>query len=261
MTIARGTPVKTATTIAKRHALPAARGRQLGLTLMEAMISLALSLVVTMGMVMLMANSLGTATRIIHASQLTDELRNAMSMMTRDVRRANYTANAIFCYGNSDCGEPGGIAEQTGDIVIANSGTCFTFTLDRGFNGNAADDAVGGFRRMEIDGVGIIEMWTGASGTAPNCGSAAGAAGWLPLTDANVVNVTEFTVNDDDSFTSPVVEGGGVTFDNRQRQVKITLQGQLVLEESLVSVGALADTVVERRLEDTIYVRNDYIVL
>ena len=49
-----------------------------------------------------MANSLGTATRVIHMSQLTDELRNAMSMMTRDVRRANYSANGIFCYGNSN---------------------------------------------------------------------------------------------------------------------------------------------------------------
>jgi len=227
---------------------------------MEAMISLALSLVVTMGMVMLMANSLGTATRIIHASQLTDELRNAMSMMTRDVRRANYTANAIFCYGNSDCGESGGIAEQTGDIVIANAGTCFTFTLDRGFNGNAADDAVGGFRRVVTNGVGIIEMWTGAGGTAPNCMSAAGAAGWLPLTDANVVNITGFAVNNNGSFASEVAEATG-TFENRQRQIKISLQGQLVLEEKLVTSGALADTVVERRLEDTIYVRNDYIAL
>lgn len=224
------------------------------------MISLALSLVVTMGMVMLMANSLGTATRIIHASQLTDELRNAMSMMTRDVRRANYTANAIFCYGNSDCGESGGIAEQTGDIVIANAGTCFTFTLDRGFNGNAADDAVGGFRRVVTNGVGIIEMWTGAGGTAPNCMSAAGAAGWLPLTDANVVNITGFAVNNNGSFASEVAEATG-TFENRQRQIKISLQGQLVLEEKLVTSGALADTVVERRLEDTIYVRNDYIAL
>lgn len=230
------------------------------MTLMEAMVSLALSLIVTMGMVMLMANSLGTATRIIHSSQLTDELRNAMSMMTRDVRRANYSANAIFCYGNSDCGASGGIAEQAGDIVIANGGACFTFTLDRGFNGNAADDAVGGFRRVTPNGVGVIEMYTGAGGSTPNCAAGAGTGDWIPLTDANVVNVTEFTVSDDESFTTEIAEATG-TFDNRQRQISITLQGQLVLEEGLVTVGGLADTIVERRLEDTIYVRNDYIDL
>ena len=82
------------------------------------MISLALSLIVTSAMVVLMANSMGTSTRIIQMSQLTDELRNAMSMMTRDVRRANYSANSIFCYGHSQCGFAGGNALQTGDIVI-----------------------------------------------------------------------------------------------------------------------------------------------
>ncbi|MGH8035335.1 MAG: prepilin-type N-terminal cleavage/methylation domain-containing protein, partial [Lysobacterales bacterium] len=39
--------------------------KQAGFTLMEAMISIALSLVVTSAMVVLMANSMGTATRII----------------------------------------------------------------------------------------------------------------------------------------------------------------------------------------------------
>jgi type II secretory pathway pseudopilin PulG len=73
---------------------PARRGhygarRQAGATLLEAMISLALSLVVTTAMVTLMGNSMGSATRIIEMSQLTDELRNAMSMMSRDVRRAS----------------------------------------------------------------------------------------------------------------------------------------------------------------------------
>ena len=86
--------------------------KQTGVTLIETMISLALSLVVTSAMVVLMANSLGTATRIIQMSQMTDELRNAMSMMTRDVRRANYSSNSAYCYANSECGDPGGMAEQ-----------------------------------------------------------------------------------------------------------------------------------------------------
>ncbi len=172
------------------------RKRQAGVTLIETMISLALSLVVTSAMVVLMANSLGTATRVIHMSQLTDELRNAMSMMTRDVRRANYSANSIFCYGYSKCGFAGGNALQTGDIQIANGGSCFTYTLDRGFNGDATDDAVGGFRRVLVDEVGVIEMWTGGAGTTPNCGAAPGAANWIALTDPDTVDIGAFNVND-----------------------------------------------------------------
>jgi len=241
--------------------------RQAGFTLIEAMISLALSLIVTSAMVALMANSLGTSTRVIHMSQLTDELRNAMSMMTRDVRRANYSANSIFCYGYSKCGYAGGNALQTGDIQIGGvieadfSGSCFSFTLDRSFDGDATNDAVGAFRRVPVNGVGVIEMWTGVAGaTPPNCADAPEATNWIQLTDPATVNITVFNVSDAGSITKEVSESKTVTFDSRQREIKIILEGQLVLEEDMVSAGTLAATMVRRQLEDTIYVRNDFVL-
>lgn len=238
---------------------------QAGVTLIEAMISLSLSLIVTSAMVVLMANSLGTSTRIIQMSQLTDELRNAMSMMTRDVRRANYSANSIFCYGNSECGDPGGLAEQAGDIQIS-GGSCFTFTLDRGFNGDATDDAVGGFRLMPhpfkistetAQGVGVIQMWTGIAGTTPgpDCeDDDYDRVEWVDLTDPDTVNITEFTVDDAGSVTKEVLPGEPTAYTNRQRQIQIFLEGNLVLEEDRGNV------VVSRRLQDIIYVRNDFIL-
>jgi len=241
--------------------------RQAGLTLIEAMISLALSLIVTSAMVALMANSLGTSTRVIHMSQLTDEMRNAMSMMTRDVRRANYSANSIFCYGYSKCGLNADTtygALQIGDIDIASVGgnTCLTFTLDRDFSGRViyAEDPAAGFRLRNDAGSGVawIEMYTGNA--QPNCSAADGADGWIELTDPGTVNITEFTVDDAGSFTKEVPESKTVTFDSRQREIKIILEGQLVVEEDMVSAGTLADTIVSRRLEDTIYVRNDFIL-
>jgi hypothetical protein len=241
--------------------------RQAGVTLIEAMISLALSLLVTSAMVALMANSLGTSTRVIHMSQLTDEMRNAMSMMTRDVRRANYSANSIFCYGYSKCGFAGGNAEQTGDIVVGGGGSCMTFTLDRSFDGDATNDAVGAFRRVVVDtdgdgiaDTGAIEMWTGAAGTTPNCASAAGAANWIELTDPATVNITALTIDDAGSFTKEVSESKTSTFDSRQREIRIVMQGQLRLEEDMVAAGSLAETIVERELVDIIYVRNDFVL-
>ena len=211
-------------------------------------------MVVTASMVVLMGNSMGTTTRIIHSAQMSDELRNAMSMMTRDLRRANYSANAIFCYGNSNCGASGGISEQAGDVQV--NGECFAFTLDRNSDGNAANDEVGGFRRVQTaGGVGVIEMWTGAAGTTPNCGSAAGTNGWIELTDPSTVNVSVFNVDDSNSFTRTIEESETSSFDNRQRQIRISLQGELVLEQQ-----ANIETV-SRRIEDVIYIRNDYIVL
>lgn len=228
------------------------KARQVGATLIETMIALALSLIVTTAMVVLMGNSMGTATRGIHMTQLTDELRNALSLMTRDVRRANYSANSIFCFGHSQCGFAGGNALQAGDIQI--NGQCMTFTLDRGFNGDATDDAVGGFRRVVDNGVGVIEMWTGAAGAAPNCGVGAGASDWIALTDPSVVNVTGFVIDDGDSIEKEIQESPTSSFTSRQRELQITLQGQLVLEE------ARGNVVVEREVVDTVYVRNDYIL-
>jgi len=218
-------------------------GRQGGFTLMESMVSLALSLVVTSAMVMLMANSLGATTRIVQMTQLADELRNAMSMMTRDVRRANYSLNAAYCYANSDCGIDGS-ANQFADIDVTD-GSCITFGLDRNFDGNAANDDAGGFRRVETGGVGRIEMWVG--GNAPNC-AAANDANWVAVTDPDFVDVTMFAVNDDASFSGSVSGEAGSTITQRTREIQVQIEGRLI-----------RDNTITRRIEDVIKARNDVI--
>lgn len=221
--------------------------RQAGATLLEAMISLALGLVVTTAMVTLMGNSMGSATRIIEMSQLTDELRNAMSMMSRDVRRANYNTNSIYCYANSDCGISGGPAEQFADVTIsgAANNSCFVFGLDRDWDGNSANDGPGAFRRATTGGVGVIEMWVGDG--APNCGAAAGSGDWLAVTDSGFVDITVFNVDDSASFGQTLTQQGGTTLTQRTRQVQMQVEGRLILDNSIT-----------RRVEDTIKVRNDF---
>jgi Tfp pilus assembly protein PilW len=219
--------------------------RQAGATLLEAMISLALGLVVTTAMVTLMGNSMGSATRIIEMSQLTDELRNAMSMMSRDVRRANYNTNSIYCYANSDCGISGGPAEQYADISItgAANNSCFVFGLDRDWDGNSANDGPGAFRRATTGGVCVIEMWVGNG--APNCGT--NNADWVQVTDPGFVDITIFNVDDSASFDQTITEKGGTTLTQRTRQVQMQIEGRLILDNSIT-----------RRVEDTIKVRNDF---
>lgn len=217
--------------------------KQAGVTLIEAMIALALSMIVVTSMVAVMSNSMGTATRIIEMSQLTDELRNSMSMMTRDVRRANYSANAAYCYANSDCGVAGGIAPQTGDITIVNN-SCMTFNLDRDQDGDASENGAGGFRRVVDGGVGRIEMWVG--GNSPNC--AATDNDWMAVTDDEFVDVTVFAIDDSASFAGTLVGEGGSTITQRTREINIQIEGQLLLDNDIT-----------RRIEDTIKVRNDYL--
>jgi type II secretory pathway component PulJ len=219
-----------------------------GVTLLEALISLALGVIVTGAMVSLMGNSMGSATRIIEMSQLTDELRNTMHLVTRDIRRANYSPLSHLCYGNSDCGSDGTITGH-GDISISSvlqTDDCVTFDLDRAWDddGGSTNNDSGGFRRTLSGGVGVIEMWIGDA--SPNCN--ANSDDWVAVTDPGFVDITQFTVDDDDSFEDTVSEEGGATFNQRVRQINITVSGQLIMDNDI-----------NRTLIDEIRVRNDFI--
>jgi prepilin peptidase dependent protein B len=217
--------------------------RQKGFTLMETMVALALSMMVTLAMVMLMGNSLGTTTRLLRMTQLTDQLRNAMRMMSRDVRRANYSLNAAYCYANSDCGSDGS-ANQFADIDVTD-GSCFVFGLDRDFDGNASDDDAGGFRRAENGGIGSIEMWVG--GNDPDC-TASDDARWVPVTDPDIIDIASFVVSDSGSISASISGEGGSNITTRSREIQVQIEGRLIRDASIM-----------RRIEDIISVRNDFI--
>lgn len=187
-----------------------AQRRQRGLSLMETMIAMAVGLVVTAAMIAMMANTLGSGTRTIEMSRLQQEMRAAMQLVTRDVRRSAYTAEAILCFGNIDCGSdgtfPNGLA---GDLVLSSNNDCVIFEMDRDHDGDPTDDAPGGFRlETSNDGVGVIQMWTGTGD--PGCGS--DNSGWVSVTDPEFVDVTEFLacvdIDADDAQCSGLLADG-----------------------------------------------------
>ena len=189
--------------------------RQSGVSLMELLIAMAISLVVTLAMVGLMANTLGTGTQTIQMSRLTAELRASMQIMTRDLRRANFHGNFTECFGDPDCRTTmngGGTSDVTGyikaitigDSVANGDSDCFFLWLDRDADGDVTNDAVGAFRRVVQNSVGIIQMTTTRT-TAPTCNS---GSDWTALTDSSFVNVTAFTVTNANSFTDTVSASG-----------------------------------------------------
>jgi type II secretory pathway component PulJ len=225
------------------------RNRQAGASLMEIMVAMSISLVVTASMIALMANSLSTTTRIVKMTKLADDLRVAMQMMTRDVRRSSYNAQAMQCYGNEDCATDGSVT-LAGDIEII-GGSCFWFEMDREFNGDSTDDSAGGFRRRSgvVDGeaVGWLEMYTGA--TQPN-EACDGAEDWVAITDPTYINIISFTVDDGLSYTEVVLQDiHGNVVSQKVRKIRMNLQGQLVMDPTIV-----------RRMEDVISVRNNVIL-
>jgi len=226
----------------------AMRRAQIGAGLMEVMVAMSISLVVTASMVALMSNSLSSTTRIIKMTKLADDMRVAMQMMTRDVRRSSYNANSMFCYANDDCATDGAIT-AAGDITIADSNDCFTFLMDRDHDGDSTEDDAGGFRRVtSSEGVGVIEMWTGDA--SPDCDAAAGSLGWVQITNPDNMDIFAFNVDANLSYTQVIQDdGAGNTLSQRVRKVRVNLQGRLVMDNTIV-----------RRVEDVINVRNDLLL-
>jgi hypothetical protein len=225
----------------------AMNSKQTGATLMEVLVAMSISLVVTAAMIAMMANSLGSTTRIIQMTKLSDDMRVALQMMSRDVRRSSYNANSMFCYANNDCASDGAITAAA-DITINGDNTCFTYLMDRDHDGNSTEDDAGGFRHVTIGGVGVIEMWTGDA--APDCASAAGAAGWVQITNPENMDIWDFSVDDDLSYTQVIKDDGvNPTVSQKVRKVTMDMQGRLVL-----------DNTIKRRMEDVIAVRNDLLL-
>jgi prepilin-type N-terminal cleavage/methylation domain-containing protein len=219
---------------------------QRGFSLMEVIVSMGISLVATTAMVALMANSLGNAGRVINMTKLSDDLRSTMQLMTRDVRRASYNANALLCYGNDDCTTDGSVT-QPADIFISDAADCFTFSLDRDHDGDGTENDAGGFRRVVVGGVGAIEMWTG--GNQPDCTAGQGG-NWVQMTNPESMDITTFNVDDTLSYTQVIFDdGAGNTISQRVRKLRLAIGGELVVADG-----------VTRRLEDVITVRNDLLM-
>ena len=220
--------------------------KQTGATLMEVLVAMSISLVVTAAMIAMMANSLGTTARIVKMTKLSDDMRVALQMMSRDVRRSSYNANSMFCYANEDCASDGAITAAA-DITIDGS-TCFTFLMDRDHDGDSTEDNAGGFRHVTAGGVGVIEMWTGDA--SPDCSSAAGAAGWVQITNPENMDIFAFSVDDNLSYTQVIKDDGvNPTVSQKIRKIRMDMQGRLVL-----------DNTITRHMEDVIAVRNDLLL-
>jgi prepilin-type N-terminal cleavage/methylation domain-containing protein len=224
------------------HKLHTTSSRQQGFSLMEIMISLTLSLVVTAAMVALMSSSLGNTSRIVNMTKLTDDMRMTMQMLTRDVRRTSYNANAMFCYANDDCGTDGSLT-MAPDISISAGGDCFTYLLDRDHDGDSTENDAGGFRRVTAGGVGVIEMWIGDA--SPDCGAA--DSNWVNITNPDSMDIASFAVDDDLSYSDVIFDdGAGFTISQRVRKLRINMRAQLTANDSI-----------SRDIEDIISVRND----
>ena len=207
-------------------------------------------------MLIVMANTLGTGSQTIQMSRLNQEMRTAMQIMSREVRRANYHANFLNCFGNVACRTDLGITGVVKEISITNSGDadCFWFWYDRPQTGTqtaVTAETVAAFRHVTDGGVGKLQMTTTRT-TAPQCGASASDTQWIDITDTDIVDVQTFNITDTNSF-SETINGAGDT--QLVERLTISITGRVVQDNSVASwlQAAAAET---KTLDHFVQVRN-----
>jgi prepilin-type N-terminal cleavage/methylation domain-containing protein len=207
---------------------------QRGVTLIELMVVMVISLIVSTAMILLMASTLGTGTQTIQMTRLTQEMRTAMQLMSRDLRRANYTSSSEDCYGNVRCNEK---FPHIGAITPV-GGTCFQFWYDRTNDGVAPLD-VGAFQLSS----GVLQMLTTLDDFSDPCGSPSDGR-WIDITDADIVSVTAFTASDESSYCADISPTDSLTIN----RIRLTMTGELQNTPQGIPIS--------KTIEDIIYVRN-----
>jgi len=228
------------------------------MTLMELLVAGAISIIASSGMLILMANTLGTSSHTIKMTRLTQDMRTTMQLMSRELRRANYHAGFLNCYGKTGCLSDmpvlGDITSKIGTINITDNedSDCFWFWYDRPQSGTAVAvtaETVTAFRRTTTESVGKIQMTT-TRVSAPVCNA---NTDWVDITDPNIIDVETFNVSDASSLTETINAEGDTQSVER---IALSITAKLTADDDNSS-WFQTNTNTTRELQEFVTVRNN----
>jgi len=207
--------------------------RQRGLSLVELMVGIAVGLFVVAGASLVVSTQLGDNRRLLLETQLQQDLRAAMDIVTREIRRAGAHDQSALTVWNPAPGAPPVIANNFAAIDVTEDGDEIVLRYRRG----PGQEGPYGFKVEDEKLKSLI------GGT------------WQELTDPAVMRVTGFTVTPE-VVASTVVpcprecSGGGTacwpTLTVRDYKVDISAASQ-------------SDAAVQRSMRTRVRVRNDWL--
>lgn len=172
--------------------------RQRGIGLVELMVGITIGLIVTAGASMVAVNQINEHRRLMLETQLQQDLRTAADLIQHDLRRAGFRGTA-----EHSVWAPPSVASSLGDkaadVATANpyasitSGdlhTSLTYSYARQQSDNSYDasDTVKSNENFGIKWDSTAKVLSLKLGN-----KADGTSNWQPITDPNVVEVTEFS--------------------------------------------------------------------
>jgi prepilin peptidase dependent protein B len=219
------------------------KDRLQGFTLVELMVALVVNALIFIFLIAIFTNNLSHYNTILSTNKLNQQLEEIMQIMTSDIRRAGYWANANSNVATGNNTNP---FQNTGtgtDIAVGGaSNSCITFSYDHNSDGviaaisSLSDDERYGYR---LSGTNIQTRPWGASTscTAP-------ATAWENMNDASITITTlTFTINSSTLTTGPGAQG--IT----ERSVDIILTGQLT-----------SNSAITKTMTQHVRINNDYFV-
>ncbi len=182
------------------------RKKNRGLSLIELMVSMAVSLLLFAGLMAFYVDTLESNGLSLKSSRLNQEASAVMGVMINEIRRAGSDGGGDpvnNAFNNSNTTKLNIIKDWVSDATdfiapedadAGDGGNCVLFTYD-GFktgsrNGVVTADEYKGYRRNIVSGVGVVEMLRlgTASSSTRNCNGA--NEDWVQITDPGLVNVT-----------------------------------------------------------------------
>jgi len=213
--------------------------RMRGFSLVELMVGLVLGLIVSGAVLAFTMSTFKSNSDYVRSTRLSQDLRNTMDLITRELRRAGYDENALQ-YLAKGSGSPFSHLQLATAGAGANTYTCVIYAYDRDGGTAGAIDLgnreVRGIRLMTRTvanrSVGVIEYAESAAGVQPACGGASpdystypatcsAASGWCALTDGRTVDITKFEMTDKRSLV------GTAPAQVQLRDIDISLVGRL----------------------------------
>lgn len=157
--------------------------RQKGLTLIEMLIALVLSLLVTGMVISMFTSSIGGHAQAIRTMRLNQDLRIAMDMMVKDIRRAGYWAGADVASNPHATaisgGKPIGIFDYDGG-----TDNCILVSYDFDDDGATGVEEFFGYRLNSSGALQAVNQTTVSSGAVCTTPTA-----WSSLLDDNTVDI------------------------------------------------------------------------
>lgn len=232
-----------------------------GFSLTELLISLAVGIVVVTGVIAIYASSVQSNVSTLNTIRLNQELRAAMDIMTRDIRRAGFRGNTVLAaaagvqVANTTANE---FTTPINDLEVGSIApgvnNCIAYSYD--FNNNSAgglDNADRrGFRRNVDGGRGVIVARNGG-GAAVNCAFPSAQ----PITDPALVDITTLT------FTlAPVCPYTAATPGVVSLLSSVVPTYRVIRTVGIILAGRLvSDPTVTRTLTELVRIQNDRIVI